>query len=281
MRRLLREPLLHFLILGALLFALYGWLNKGLGAPDEIVLSRGQLASLQSQFSKVWQREPTAEERKGLIDSWVREEVLYREGQAMGLDRDDPVIRRRVVQKIEFLGEGTTPEVPSEQALQAWLDAHADDYRLDPRYTLKQVYFDPSRHGERFEADVGSALAVLENGKPVVGDSTMLPSTLDNVARTDVVRVFGDQFADALADLKEGEWSAPLRSGFGIHLVRIDKRQPGRVARLDEVRQAVERDLLHDRTRKASDAYYQGLLKQYTVRIEDAGEAGKAAVQAQ
>src|SRR6476660_6416007 len=103
MRRLIREPLLHFLLLGALLFALYGWIHRAAGSPGEIVVSRGQVDTLRVQFTRTWQREPTPVELQGLIDSWVRDEVLYREGRALGLDGDDPVIRRRVAQKVEFL----------------------------------------------------------------------------------------------------------------------------------------------------------------------------------
>lgn len=268
MRRLLREPLFHFFILGALLFALYGGLREGFGAPDEIVVSRAQVDNLRLQYSKLWQRPPTRQELDALIDHWVREEVLYREGLAMGLDRNDAVIRRRVVQKLGFQAEGTTPAVPSEAELKAWLDTHPDDYRLEPSYSLRQVYFDPARRGVRLAADVAAARAVLASGDSVAGDSTMLPSRLDRTPISQVARVFGSDFATALDALEAGQWSAPVRSGFGVHLVRIDARSDGRLAKLHEVRQAVERDLLQARTQQANEAFYARLLQNYTVKIE-------------
>jgi len=159
MRRWLREPLLHFLILGALLFGLYGWLRGGAQAtPAEIVVSRGQLQSLQAQFQRTRQRAPTPEELQGMVEGWVREEIFYREGVAMGLDRDDPVVRRRVAQKLEFVVDGAAPTPPTSAELQAWLAVHADRYSIEARYTLHQIYFDVARHGASLDAG-SSALA--------------------------------------------------------------------------------------------------------------------------
>ena len=134
---------------GIALFALYGWLHRGAAAnPNEIVLSSGQIDSLRAQFERVWQRPPTPEELRGLIDTWVRDEIFYREGLAMGLDRDDPIVRRRIGQKLEFIVDGATPPTPTTHDLQAWLDDHASRYVVEPTYSLRQVYFDPSRHGD-------------------------------------------------------------------------------------------------------------------------------------
>ena len=136
--------------LGALLFGFYGWLNRdGFAGPNEIVVSRGQTASLKAQFERVWQRQPTEQELAGLIDNWVREEIFYREALAMGLDRDDPVVRRRLQQKVEFIVDSAIPEAPTAEELQQWLDEHPDAYRIDGKYTLRQVYFDPVRRGAR------------------------------------------------------------------------------------------------------------------------------------
>jgi hypothetical protein len=274
MRRILREPLLHFFVLGALLFGLYGWLHGGvLDAPDEIVVSRAQVETLQAQFQRVWQRPPTPEELDGLVESWVREEIYYREGLAMGLDRDDPVVRRRVGQKIEFLAEGAGPSAPTESELQAWLDAHPDAYAIPAVYTLRQVYFDPQRHGDRLDGDIAAGRHALERGQSFDGDPTMLPSGLDQAPAYDVARDFGPEFESALRTLPVGGWQGPVRSGFGWHLVEIAARDGGRPARLDEVRAAVERDLLHARTEEASKTFYDKLRANYVVRIENASGA--------
>jgi hypothetical protein len=278
MRRLLREPLLHFLVLGALLFGLYSWINRGAAAEaDEIVVTLAQQQNLQLQFLRTRQRAPTPEELRGLVDNWVREEVLYREGLAMGLDRNDPVVRRRVGQKVEFIADGLTPNTPTEAELQAWLDAHSDRYTIEARYTLQQRYFDPARHGDRLQADIAAAQRALQAGKPVAGDSTMLPPALNDAAASEVRRAYGEELVAALQALPLGGWQGPLRSGFGLHLVRLDARVPARVATLADARAEVARDLLHARASEASATHYRRLLDRYSVRVEPADVAAAAA----
>jgi parvulin-like peptidyl-prolyl isomerase len=273
MKRLLREPLLHFFTIGVLLFALYGWLQGSLfEKPTEIVVSRGQLQSLQAQFERVWQRPPTSQELQGLIENWVREEIFYREGLAMGLERDDQVVRRRVGQKLEFIIDGATPPTPTAEELQNWLDSHADKYVVEPKYTLRQIYFDPARHGERLQADVAAAQRALAAGKVAKSDSTMLPSSLDGAREFEIARAFGDDFAKALATLPVGGWQGPIQSGFGVHLVEVVARDSGRKANLEDVRAEVERDLLHSKTQAAKESYYQRLRSNYAVRIESSIE---------
>lgn len=270
MQRLLREPLLHFLILGALLFALYGWVNRdGLRSPEEVVVDQARVDALATQFQRVWQRTPTREELQGLIDSWVREEIIYREGVAAGMERGDEVVRRRVVQKMDFMTEGMAADVPKEAELQTWLRDHPDEYRIPARYTLLQVYFDPARHGERLDRDIAAALKALrQDPRAPVGDLTMLPATMADASSGDVARAFGQPFADALGELPLRRWSGPLVSGYGLHLVRIDARTPARTPTLAEVRKDVERDLLNARSRQAGEDFYDELRERYKVKIE-------------
>jgi hypothetical protein len=268
MLRLLREPLLHFLLLGALLFAAYDWLNgSGFRARDEIRVTRPLVEGLVTQFERVWQRPPTTEERQAMIDSWVRDEVFYREALAMGLERDDPIVRRRLSQKVQFILDSGAPAAPTEAELQRWLDEHADAYRLEPTYTLRQVFFDAAKRGDGTDAAVAAARRALTAGRTVDGDATMLPATLSGSA-SDVARNFGTDFEAALRMLPTGSWQGPVRSGFGLHLVLVERRTDGRLARLDEVRDAVARDLGHARAQAADEAYYRRLRDKYVVRIE-------------
>lgn len=276
MHRLLREPLLHFFLLGALLFVLYGWLDRdGFDGPNEIVVSRADVENLAAQFRRVWGREPSPQELAGLIDNRVREEILYREGLAMGLDRDDPVVRRRVQQKLEFVVDSATPQVPTEDELQAWLEAHPDDYRIEARYALEQVYFDPAKHGNRLEATLASAKNALESGRRVQGDSVMLPAELQ-AGESEVIRSFGPEFEGSLRGLDVGRWQGPIRSGYGVHLVRLSDHVPSRPAQLGDARAQIERDLLDDRARSALQAFYERLREAYTVRIEGERPLGTA-----
>jgi len=176
-----------------------------LNAPDAIVVDRSRVESLSAQFQRAWQRPPTVDELKGLIDTWVREEVYYREGLAQHLDRDDPVVRRRVTQKLTAMVEAQVSAEASPEELQAWLNAHPDDYRLEPSYSLRQVYFDPARHGKRLDTTIAAARSALASGvKETPGDATMLPDALEATSLTEVARVFGNDFAESLANVPVG-----------------------------------------------------------------------------
>jgi hypothetical protein len=270
-RGLAREPLLHFFVLGVALFALYTWLHRGLpDSPNEILVSHDQVSSLQAQFERVWQRPASAAEVQHLVDNWLREEIFYREGLAMGLDRDDPVVRRRVVQKIQFIVESVAPRPPSTAELQTWLDAHPADYQVEPGYSLQQVYFDPQRRGARLQRDLAEARRRLANGADSAGDSTLLPFEMRNASRTEVEQIFGAEFAAALKDLPPGSWQGPLPSAFGVHLVLIVSRSDGHAPPLEQVRAQVERDLLAARAVQDSQAAYDRLRANYRVRVEPA-----------
>jgi len=203
-----------------------------------------------------------------LIEGWVKEEIYYREGLSLGLDRNDPVVRRRVAQKVEFVADGQGSALPTNEQLQAWLEAHRDRYRVAPQYTLRQVYFDPLRRASRVDQDIASAKAALAKGARVQGDSTMLPANLDQATTDEIERQFGSEFAVALKDLPVGGWHGPVRSGFGLHLVEIGAREDGREASLDEVRTIVERDFLQHRAEEFKSKYYARLRANYKVRVE-------------
>jgi len=270
--RLLREPLLHFLLIGIGLFGLYGWLQGSLlNSPSEIVVSRGQLQSLQLQFERVWRRPATKDELQALVDDWVKEEVFYREGIAMALDRDDPIVRRRIGQKLEFILDSAEPPAPTEAELQAWLEAHPEEYRIEPTYSLRQVFFNPERHGDELATVIAVARSDLESGKLVDGDPTLLPAALNAASASEIMQVFGGQLLKGLGALPIGGWHGPIRSDFGLHLVELSRRENGGRAALADVRAQVERDLLRSRSEEAKAAVYKKLRSNYSVRIDDGG----------
>jgi hypothetical protein len=274
LNRLAREPLLHFFVVGAALFALYNALNPdAMRSEQEIVVGRARVASLSSQFERLWQRPPTDAELKGVIDSWVREEILYREGLAMGLEQDDQVVRRRIAQKMMFFADGMTPDEAGDEQLRNWLDNNAERYRLPAVYTLQQVYFDAQRPAEELQSAVANALAELQSGNRAaaeVGDSILLPGTLDYATDTEIARIFGVDFATALETLAVGEWTGPVRSGYGLHLVKLNSHEPGRAAELADVRAAVERDFLNNQSEKLNEAFYSALKSRYSIQVEAA-----------
>jgi len=280
LRRLLREPLVHFLLLGAALFAWYAWSGGGTGpGSNRIVLTSGQVDYLAKGFERTWQRPPTEAELKGLIDDWVKEEIATREAMAMGLDRDDVVMRRRLRQKLEFLVEDVVDQAPpSDAELEAWLAGHADAYRSEPQVAFRQVYVSVDRRGEAAEAEARRLLAELERSggeAPVaeLGDRLMLPSELPLTDRREIAARFGEAFANAVVALAPGRWSGPVPSGFGLHLVFVTERVDGRLPSLAEVRPAVERDFAAERRRQQLATLYERLLEKYTVVIERKEEA--------
>jgi len=275
MKRWLREPLVHFLVLGAALFLFYEWRGGGSGpGSSRIVIGSGQIEHLAAGFARTWSRPPTEVELKGLIDDWVREEIATREAMAMGLDRDDTVLRRRLRQKLEFLVEDAAGAEPTTDAeLEAWLAAHAADYAVPPEVSLRQVFVSRDRHGAGAEAiaegllarlrEAGAAAAIEE-----LGDPLMLPQEVEATPLDQLSRVFGADFAEAMASAPVGSWSGPVRSGFGLHLVFVRARTGVLQAELAQVRAQVERDVVSARRRSELARMYEGLLAKYTVVIE-------------
>jgi parvulin-like peptidyl-prolyl isomerase len=270
---MLREPLLHFFVLGVCIFAAYGWLGDG-GSADEIVVTRGQQLNLIETFERTWQRPPTPEEFRGLVQDLLRQEIAYREAGAMGLDRDDIVIRRRLQQKLELLTEDLALLAPpTEEELDAYFAERADDYRTDPRYSFEQIFFSTDRRGERAREDAQALLARLETEADVVdlaaaGDAISLPQGMRGAPRFGIAATFGSDFADALAGLATGAWDGPVESGFGIHLVRITELAASRIPARAEIAREVLNDLLAERRARAVDALYEGLARRYEIRVD-------------
>ena len=272
-RALWREPLLHFLVTGAVLFLVYEW--KGGDGADRVVITRAQIEHLRSGFTSASNRPPTDQELDGLIEEHVRDELAVREAQALGLDRDDTVLRQRLRQKLEFVAESAEPAVPTDADLQAWLTSHADRYREGPRFAFRQVGFRGSEGGADAEVRASRVLARLAGAGPDapldgLGDLKMLPADVDLAPRGEVERLFGTVFADALPELPLGQWSGPVPSSFGSHVVLVREREAEREPVLEDVRGAVQRELLAERKVLQLDAMYRELRERYRVVIEDA-----------
>lgn len=271
MKRFLHEPLVHFVAIGALMFAVYAVVSDRNRDPGTIVVGQGQVDMLTAVFERTWRRAPTPAEVKGLIDDYVREEVFYLEGVAMGLDRDDPLIRRRMRQKVEFLAESMNgvPQ-PSDAALQAYLDGHRGRFTLPVRVTFRQVYL-----GTAADADTTRLLARLNklgdsDAAAEMGRPTQLDARMNLAPSTDIARVFGEQFAQTLAAMPVGLWRGPFPSDYGLHLVRVSERVDARTPELGEVRELVKREWLRGAMATANAKYYERLRTRYAVRIEAA-----------
>ena len=260
--RLIREPLLHFLMIGTMVFAVYGAVGPAMPTGDEAVIevTPTTVDRLESQFAGVWRRPPTAEERARLIDDYVREEVYYREALALGIDRDDTVIRRRLRQKMEFLGDaGAGAPVASEVDLREYLAAHPERFAQPARVTFRQLFLG--------DADPGVALAALEEGSDPagVGQSSLLPPTMEGAVASAVDGTFGAGFFAGVTALPVDGWQGPVASGYGNHLVWVEDAEPSAVPAFEDVRSAVEEEWRREKAAELGETAYQALRRRYRV----------------
>jgi hypothetical protein len=275
LKKLLREPLVHFMLLGAAIFAAYSLLSRPTGAePGKIVVTRGQLASMMESFTLIRQRPPTREELEGLIRERVRQEVYYREALALGLDKDDLIIRRRLQQKMEFVSDDIAAQTPPTDAdLNTYLQAHADKFRVEQQFTFRQLYLDPEKHGADLAPDAEELLAKLnrpggDTGFVALGDPFPLDNNFTEVPASEVKKQFGEKFATTLGGVSPGQWQGPVESAYGLHLVSVGERMEGRLPPLADVRDAVRHEWENAWRAEANEKFYQELLKRYTVTIE-------------
>lgn len=277
MYRLFKEPLVHFLLAGGLLFAVYSALNPDAAQEDTrlIEITPGTVQRLQDAWARQWRRPPTQEELDRLIEEHIREEVLYREAVALGLEQDDTIIRRRLAQKMEFLSEdiGTLAE-PAESDLRAFFAERKVEFTEPARISFTHVYFSPDQRGAAAAADAELALAELQAADVIDatdrGDRFLMQSQYDRLTQRDAGQLFGGAFAEQVFELPVGRWSGPVESGFGWHLVRVSEQVAPREPVFEEVREDVSREFNYERQRVARDATYEALRSRYEVVFADA-----------
>lgn len=271
----LKEPLLHFLLIGAGLFLLYGLqVDDVAGQPNRIVFTEADIDRIMNLWERRWQRLPTERELNGLIEQQIREQVLYREALAMGLDENDSVVRRRMAQKLEFISNDLASLAePDDARLKAYLDTHAEQFAIPGRVSFSQIYLNADQRGEHIQDDAEKLLAELsrpaaEIDSTMTGDPFMGGYRHDDLTDYDVTRLFGKTFAQQLFELPVDVWTGPVESGYGLHLVRIDSRSGSRAPSLEQVRDKVRDEWLVAQRRKANDTLYGEMRKRYEIVIQ-------------
>jgi hypothetical protein len=270
--RLLREPLLHFFAFGGLIFLLFAAVNDTPEAPtDVIVVTPGRIAQLAAGFNSVWKRMPTDDELDVLIDEDVREEVYYREALALGLDRNDAVVRRRLRQKMEFLMDsGADLLDPTDGELEAYLGANQQTFRRGPRLALEQIYLGEAPAPDRITRSLGALQSDPATDPSTLGERSLLPAQLGLSPPNAIDGVFGQGFFERLAELPSGAWAGPVVSAYGVHLVRILDTLPARTPPLEEVREAVLRDWKAAKALEIRELHYARLRERFVVEISGA-----------
>lgn len=271
---MLKEPLLHFLLLGALIFLAYAVFGDAGPADDEILITNAQQERLVAGFAATWNRPPTEPEYESILEDWIREEIAYRQGREMGLDTDDPIIRRRLRQKVELLAEDIVSMAqPTTEELEAFLEENRADYVGEPRVSMRQVTFSTDERGDAAKLDAEQALVLLSTDSPRVnpealGDPIPLPHRLERATLSSIASRFGRAFADSVSAIEPGAWRGPVRSGFGLHLVIIDEYLPAEQPTLEAVERDVRRDFSNQRRKAAIDRLYEELVREYTISVE-------------
>jgi hypothetical protein len=275
--KLLREPLVHFLLIGAAIYGLYGLTTEPVEEPTDktIVVTAGEIEWMQTSWQKRWNRPPMPQELNGLIQQYVRETVLYREALTMGLNQHDQVIRRRLAQKLEFLAKdlvALTP--PTDEELRTYFDENRERYRKPVRYTFTQVFIDPDKRGDTTldHAEAIKAKLIAEGdaiGDPgVLGDDFMLQNYYPEKEGFEIQKLFGTGFAESLAGLSPGQWHGPILSGYGTHLVYVHGIDEPPAPVFAETRDRVVQDWTADKGEELNEQFFATLRDSYTIVIE-------------
>jgi hypothetical protein len=277
MRKLLAEPMLHFVLIGITLFVAYKWLAPNSASRSRVVVTQVAVDDLITQHVSAKGRVPSPAELRHLVDSWVRDEILYREGVELGLDRDDIVVKRRVRQKVEVMAEeGASTTAPTDADLSAYLSAHQDQFIRPAVLTFEQVFLGHSKMSPELRLVVARARDAVRRGDDPgqLGEPSLLPSRATEMPADLVARDFGEPFATALEQAPLGTWTGPIESSFGSHFVRVTARTPAATPPLDDVRAEVQREWENDRRRHARDDGYAKMRSKYDVIVETTSASG-------
>ena len=276
--RLFKEPLVHFLILGLVIYAGYAWLNPSDESESDLVIrvGEGERGWMRTSFEKRWNRSPTPKEMDGLIQEYVRETAFYREALAMGLDEDDTIVRRRLSQKLEFLVQDLIDvPPPTDEQLEAYFDEHRATYRAPDLITFSHAFVDPDMRGAEAERHAVTVQEALKNADDPtsaakeLGDPFMLQLYYPERTEAEISKLFGGDFARSVSELSLGTWHGPVLSGYGTHLVYLHDRRSFPEPTFAEVQDRVVEDWVAAKRDELNEEYRERLIEKYTIVIED------------
>ena len=276
---MLREPLFHFIVAGALLFVFAQWLGGSREEPQVVTVDRSDLERLTEQWEAQYGLPPTPEQTSAILRNHIRDEILYREALKLGLDRDDVIVRRRLVQKFRFVTEGLSELAePSEDELRQFYRSRPQQYAKPAETSFQHVYFSSEQRGENARRDAEAALQELKSSPDDgvdwrgLGDPSILQREYGRRPERELTELFGTQFVEKLSEIEPGTWSEPIASLYGWHVVRVRDRTPGRLPEFSTIRGEVEADWLTQRRKEANESLYRTLRENYEIELLDIPE---------
>jgi len=274
LQTLLREPLIHFLLIGAALFFVFDQIGDPVEVDNRIVVSQADLDILASDWLRRTGRPPSPQQVEQQLRQYIREQVLSREAVNLGLDRDDVIIRRRLTQKMQFLFDdlGQVPD-PSDAELDVFMSQHVERFTLPETLSFRHIFLNPDSRGKVIQDQAQQLLSRLQESNAVVdtselGDPTLLPLQFDNQTRLQISNLLGDKFAGQVYSLPVNRWSGPVASGYGLHLVYVHSRTSARVQPLAEVRESVIRQWQTAKQQDLNHLFYQGIQQRYEIILD-------------
>jgi hypothetical protein len=270
------EPLVHFVLIGAALFYFGGQrASEGGVERNEIVITEGDIDQMLLSWQVQGMPPPSAASIRGMVEAKVREEVLYREAVAMGLDQDDVIVKRRLAQKMDFLAEDLSAlQEPTTEELRTWFDAHRESFAQPPRISFRHVYYSFDTHGQ--EARAAAAREVAAPAGPANGDRFMFQNSYAERTEAELLTMFGPAFAQGVFALEPGLWTGPLESGYGWHAVFVESRTPSSVPAFEEVEDEVKTAYLDARRAEFREEAYRMMREKYDVVLPQFEEPGRA-----
>ena len=270
MRKLIKDPFVQFVILGGALFIGHGLWAGSAGEANTIRVSADTIERLKTIYAGEQRRVPTEDDVKALISAYVEEEALSREAEKLGLGEDDTIIRRRLAQKMRFMTENVgQPAAPTDATLEAWYRDNLDRFKQPARISFQHIYLSPETNAD-IDGHAETLRTEAANGTDwkSLGDPFIMSRSLSRVTQKDIERAYGGVFAKAVMDIPTGEWSTPIESAFGLHVVKISKREDGRQPSFKETRDAVERDWLDETQRKENANKINEIVDKYNIEME-------------
>ena len=278
LRKIMREPLVHFLLASAGIYALYVGVAGDDNSGDDrtITVSAAEIDALTEQWARIWQRPPSEEEREEIIRGSVRKQALYREALAMGLEQGDTVVERRLAQRLEMLAKSLmAPEEPSEEQLRAWFEENEDEFRQPDRYSIVQVYFDPDRREVATLEDARAALEKLQSLEGIpsdissYGDRLMSQNYYADRTELDLRKSFGSGFVEQVIKLEPGRWHGPILSGYGTHIVYVAEVTRAPAPDYEEFEEQVRAGWTGEKIDELGEQFVNNLIAKYEITVEE------------